>query len=203
MSKKTAIIIQLLGELTIPLLGYFLWNWSLFFILAYYLIDILFTNYFRNETIRKINNRVLKKDQPIDKKSVGFLFVDFFLELVFVHLFIYTLNPNKSITTEWVNFLLFEDFGIPQVIILLPLLYFILSIKMKQDVLLFIHKMKSPEELNKLRPKLKYSFISCAIWIIVIWLNYFFAVSEHMNLIFVFIIVLVRCLTGKKFDFST
>lgn len=203
MSKKTAIIIQLLGELTIPLLGYFLWNWSLFFILAYYLIDILFTNYFRNETFRKINKRVLKKDQPMDKKSVGFLFVDFFLELVFVHLFIYSLNPNKSIAAEWVNFLLFEDFGIPQVIILLPLLYFILSIKMNQDVLVFIHKMKSPEELNKLRPKLKYSLISCAIWIIVIWLNYFFAVSEHMNLIFVFIIVLVRCFTGKTSDFST
>jgi len=72
MSKKTAIIIQLLGELAIPLLGYFLWNWSLFFILAYYLIDILFTNYFRNETFRKINKRVLKKDQPIDKKSLVF-----------------------------------------------------------------------------------------------------------------------------------
>ena len=62
MNKQTAFIVQLIGELAIPLLGYFLWDWSLLFILLFYLIENLFFSFFRIETVREIKKLVLKKD---------------------------------------------------------------------------------------------------------------------------------------------
>ena len=41
MTANKVKLIQTLGELLIPLLGYFFWNWSFYFIALFYFLDLL------------------------------------------------------------------------------------------------------------------------------------------------------------------
>jgi hypothetical protein len=194
MNKQTATILQFLGELAIPLLGYFLWDWSLLFILLFYLIENLFYSFFRIETIREIKKLVLKKDQPRNAKIVIHSLLLWLFECVLVHVFILVIQPNQSIFNEWIHFFMYEDLGVPQGIVLLPLLYFASRMKMKQDVLLFVRNMKSTDELNRLTVNFNTTWIAIGILGILIGVNYFIQIQELLNLSFVLVILIVRSL---------
>jgi hypothetical protein len=192
MNKRTAFIVQLIGELVIPLLGYFLWDWSLLFILLFYLIENLFFSYFRIETVREVKKIVWKKQQPRELKLISKSLMLWSLELILVHLFITVIYPNQSFITEWVDFFMYQDLGIPQGIILLPLIYFASRMKMKQDVILIIRNLKSADELNQMNVSFKHSWISIGIWGILIGLNYFISLNEILNLSFIVLLLIAR-----------
>jgi hypothetical protein len=192
MNKRTAFIVQLIGELVIPLLGYFLWDWSLLFILLFYLIENLFFSYFRIETVREVKKTVWKKEQPRELKIFSKSLTLWTIEFVLVHLFIAVIYPNQSFIKEWVDFFMYQDLGIPQGIILLPLIYISSRMKMKQDVMLNIRNLKSVEELNHMTVSFKHSWISIGIWGILIGINFFIPIHELINLSFVLIFLIVR-----------
>jgi hypothetical protein len=192
MNKRTAFIVQLIGELVIPLLGYFLWDWSLLFILLFYLIENLFFSYFRIETFREVKKTVWKKEQPRELKIFSKSLTIWTIEFVLVHLFIAVIYPNQSFITEWVDFFMYQDLGIPQGIILLPLIYISSRMKMKQDVMLNIRNLKSVEELNHMTVSFKHSWISIGIWGILIGLNYFISLNEILNLSFIVLLLIAR-----------
>ena len=192
MNKQTVFIIQLIGELAIPLLGYFLWDWSLLFILLFYLIENLFFSFFRIETVREIKKLVLKKDQPRDLKLQFKSLYLWVVECVLVHLFILVIYQNLSATKEWIHFFMYQDLGIPQGIILLPLLYFASRMKMKQDIVLTIKNMKSADELNQLTINFKQSWTAIGVWGILIGINFFMTIDELINLSFVLILLIAR-----------
>jgi hypothetical protein len=192
MKKRTTFFIQLIGELVIPLLGYFFWDWSLLFILLFYLIENLFFSYFRIETIREIKKTVLKTEQKREYQDLVKSFFLWLIEFILVHIFIMLIYPNQSFTTEWINFFMYQDLGIPQGIILLPLIYFSSQMKKKQDVILTIRNMKSVDELILLKVNFKQSWVSIAIWGVLIGLNYFVSLHELINLSFVIILLIAR-----------
>jgi hypothetical protein len=192
MNKRTAFIVQLIGELVIPLLGYFLWDWSLLFILLFYLIENLFFSYFRIETVREVKKTVWKKEQPRELKIFSKSLTIWTIEFVLVHLFIAVIYPNQSFRKEWVDFFMYQDLGIPQGIILLPLIYISSRMKMKQDVMLNIRNLKSVEELNHMTVSFKHSWISIGIWGILIGINFFIPIHELINLSFVLILLIAR-----------
>ena len=192
MNKQTVFIIQLIGELAIPLLGYFLWDWSLLFILLFYLIENLFFSFFRIETVREIKKLVLKKDQPSDLKLQFKSLYLWVIECVLVHLFILVIYQNLSVTNEWIHFFMYQDLGVPQGIILLPLLYFASRMKMKQDIFLTIKNMKSADELNQLTINFKQSWTAIGVWGILIGINFFMTIDELINLSFVLILLIAR-----------
>lgn len=192
MNKRTTFFIQLIGELVIPLLGYFFWDWSLLFILLFYLIENLFFSYFRIETIREIKKTVLKTEQKREYQDLVKSFFLWLIEFILVHIFIMLIYPNQSFTTEWINFFMYQDLGIPQGIILLPLIYFSSQMKKKQDVILTIRNMKSVDELILLKVNFKQSWVSIAIWGVLIGVNYFVSLHELINLSFVIILLIAR-----------
>jgi hypothetical protein len=192
MNKRTAFIVQLIGELVIPLLGYFLWDWSLLFILLFYLIENLFFSYFRIETVREVKKTVWKNEQPRELKIFSKSLTIWTIEFVLVHLFIAVIYPNQSFIKEWVDFFMYQDLGIPQGIILLPLIYISSRMKMKQDVMLNIRNLKSVEELNHMTVSFKHSWISIGIWGILIGINFFIPIHELINLSFVLILLIAR-----------
>jgi hypothetical protein len=192
MNKRTTFFIQLIGELVIPLLGYFFWDWSLLFILLFYLIENLFFSYFRIETIRVIKKTVLKTEQKREYQDLVKSFFLWLIEFILVHIFIMLIYPNQSFTTEWINFFMYQDLGIPQGIILLPLIYFSSQMKKKQDVILTIRNMKSVDELILLKVNFKQSWVSIAIWGVLIGVNYFVSLHELINLSFVIILLIAR-----------
>lgn len=192
MNKNTTIIIQLIGELVIPLLGFFLWDWSLLFILLFYLLENLFFSYFRIETVREIKKQILKKDQPRNSKILFKSLILWLIECVLVHLFILLIYPNQSLPKEWIKFFMYQDLGIPQGIILLPLLYFASKMRMKQDVFVSLKNLKSADDFNHIAVNFNYTWIAIGAWGGLIGLNYFIQINELLNLSFILGLVILR-----------
>jgi hypothetical protein len=68
--------------------------------------------------------------------------------------------------------------GIPQGVLLLPLLLFASNLKMKQDIQLFSSKINSLDNLKKLRPKLTYYFVSTGFWLFLLGIYSFIKIPE-------------------------
>jgi hypothetical protein len=192
MNKRTSIIIQLIGELAIPLLGYFFWDWSLFFILLFYVIENLFYLFFRIETVREVKKLVLRQSQPCDINTLIKSLFLWLLEGILIHVLFLLMHPNQSIYEEWIRFFMYQDLGIPQGFILLPLLYFTSRLKMKQDVLLFVKSLKTNDLVNKLTVNFLPSWTGISLWGLVIALNYFIQIHELINLSLILLLILVR-----------
>lgn len=192
MNNRFTFFVQIIGDLAIPLLGYFFWDWSLFFILLFYLIENLFFSFFRIETIREIKKVVLKKDQKRDIKTLVKSLILWFLEFILLHSFVLVIYPNKNLLNEWINFFMYQDLGIPQGIILLPLLYYTSRLKMKQDTFLFIRSIESPIELSGLTVNFFTSWLAIGFWGFLIGINYFFQINELINLTLVLLLVVFK-----------
>jgi hypothetical protein len=126
--------IQVLTDAIIPVIGYFLWDWSLFFILLYYLLDL-----FVSEVFMYIKSRAIYLKRGGNAKDV---FKNIFLSLLLLfsallllRLFIKNLYPNIIFQTEIVAFWRYKDLGIQQGYLLIPLVFFIGYQRYKKDFL--------------------------------------------------------------------
>lgn len=117
-------LIQAFGDVLIPLLGFFIWEWSLYFIVLFYLLDYTVSEVVTFFKARKIivytdkGRTTLQKMAPIS----GLLFV---FTITTVHLALYGIHPGIHFLEEVIRFLSEKDLGIPQGIVLLPLLAFV------------------------------------------------------------------------------
>jgi len=178
MNKKTLLFIQILGELAIPLLGFFLWNWSLYFILLFYMIENLFATYFQLETFRRFKFLVEKKESALNYKNLS-VFVSFWLmEVVLIHLFLFLTTPAIQFGKEVIDFFMYEEMGIPQGFLLVPLLYFASRMKMKQDIKTLTIKIKSMDEVKNFSPKFNYYWVSIGFWVSLILISFFISLPE-------------------------
>ena len=114
-------IIQLIGDAVIPLLGFFWWNWSLYFIVIFYLLD-----YLSNEVILNLKSKKITTYQEINSKiwikKASLSFLLFLLGIVLVHLSMKMLHPKIDFYKEFIEFLSYKDMGIAQGYFLLPLI---------------------------------------------------------------------------------
>lgn len=114
--------VQLVGDALIPLLGFFLWDWSLYFILLFYGLDII-----ANEIIIHLKSRKIVQFQADEKTSFWIRsgILSFFTILcigLLVHLTVFSLNPTISFQQEIIDFWTYEELGIQQGYILFPLI---------------------------------------------------------------------------------
>ena len=121
MKRLNPKIIQLIGDAVIPLLGFFWWNWSLYFIVIFYLLD-----YLSNEVILNLKSKKITTVQKIDSKvwiqKASLSFLLFLLGIVLVHLSMKMLHPQIDFYKEFIQFLSYKDMGIAQGYFLLPLI---------------------------------------------------------------------------------
>lgn len=113
--------IQLIGDALIPLLGFFWWNWSLYFIILFYLIDYLSNEIFLHIKSKKIVSVQKVETSPWIKNGVlsAFLLVGSY---VLIHLAMRAIHPEIQFTKEIYKFWMYKDMGIEQGYILLPLI---------------------------------------------------------------------------------
>lgn len=128
--------IQLIGDALIPLLGFFLWNWSLYFILLFYIIDMLLA-----EVVMHLKTKKTLQERSAEKKSIwikqGILStVLFSVNCVLVHLAMQVLHPTIDFQKEALAFWSYKDMGIEQGYILLPLLILVAYQKYKMEFLM-------------------------------------------------------------------
>jgi len=123
MTQKRVFLIQRLLEALIPIIGYFQWRWDLSFILLFYLLDWLLVTFI---TTAKGIRRFRHSSEPTEKK----LLYRAMLTAVFLLLAgclvtataIVFLQPSMSWTERIHAFLVYEDMGIQQGIVLIPLM---------------------------------------------------------------------------------
>ena len=192
MNQRIARTIQIIGELAIPLLGYFFWNWSFSFILFFYIIENLFLLYFRIETIQNVKSTILKAKRIVDIKLLLFFLGLWIIEFALIHFLLKIIATNKNLLNAWQDFFLFEDMGVPQGFILIPLLYFASRMKMKQDIVIEIKKINTKLDLDKLKISALYNWIAISFWGLLIGLNVLFALPEIWNILLTLILLLFR-----------
>ena len=125
--KINQLAIQAIGEAVIPLLGYFFFDWNLYFILLYYFIDLLATEVFLNLKVKKIIE--FNKGQNVNKRRwtlsvINLIFI--FLLIGASHFAIYFILPGIDFYDEFILFMNYEELGvpIPQWMLLFPLVFF-------------------------------------------------------------------------------
>jgi hypothetical protein len=160
--------------------------------LQFYIIENLFLLYFRQETIRQIKIIVLKKEQALDIKSLLKALLLWILEFVLIHIFIIVIEPKNSLLEEWWKFFSYQELGLPQGIILVPLLFFASKMKMKQDVSIAIKKLISIQDLKNLKISYSFFLISLGFWGLLIGLNYNFHFHAVFNIPIILILLVFR-----------
>lgn len=119
--------IQAIGEAVIPLLGFFYFEWNLYFILLFYFIDLVTTEVFLHLKINQILKFQSVRSYP-KKWKVNTLINSLLVVVVLTgsHVIIALLYPDISFKQEFVDFVMYEEAGvpIPQGFILLPIVVF-------------------------------------------------------------------------------
>lgn len=129
-------ISSFIGDVIIPILGYLLWNWSIYFICLFILID-----QFSREISFLIRMRMLRNRFQLSLQSYVLNVLIFVGLLVMIHVFNYLLNPSIGFIDEMVAFFWYKDTGIAQGFLLFPLIIFSERLRLKMNMKQFSDEM--------------------------------------------------------------
>ncbi len=133
---KNQKLIQLVSDLAIPVLGFYFWDWNLYFILLFFCLDMI-----GGEVILYLKAKKIKEVQ-VDSQTKywkSFQFISFLLlalNLVFIHLGMYAYHPDFNIWKEVLAFLNYKEMGIQQGYVLIPLIGLMVYTQYKATFLL-------------------------------------------------------------------
>lgn len=123
MTKQRLAYIQIVLEATIPLAGFFAWNWSLYFIILFYILDLMageFTMHLKSRQIVKFQGG-LSGRQWIVNGGIGLVL--FVVLLSGIHLMFAMYNHGIDFSKEISAFWNYEEMGIQQGYLLTPLVF--------------------------------------------------------------------------------
>ncbi len=116
--------VQSFGDALIPILGYFFWNWNLYFIVLFYLLDLIASEvfmYFKSKKILQVQGGKWKENLIPPFLSLVLLATSVLL----VHLSMQCVERGISFEKEIVAFWTYKDLGIEQGYLLVPLLFIV------------------------------------------------------------------------------
>jgi len=124
---KNQNLFQAVGEAVVPLLGFFFFDWGLYFILLFYFIDLLSTEIFVHIKSKAILSKN-KREVNTQNNWLKFGIISFSLTLSLIatsHIALFFIQPDIQFLAAFYEFLLYEEMGIPipQGVILLPLVF--------------------------------------------------------------------------------
>lgn len=126
--------IQVAADAAIPLMGFFLWEWSLYFILLFYLLDLFASEIIAHLSARKI--RAYNGQKKLDVKQSMISLVLFVVTLFVVHVFVAAAVPGIDFKKEALAFWSYEDMGIAQGYVLIPLILFVAIQRYRMEFLM-------------------------------------------------------------------
>lgn len=129
-------VIQLIGDLAIPVLGFYFWNWNIYFILLFFCLDMV-----GGEIALLLKARKIKEVQGIDQAKYGktFTFISLLvlaLNIFFIHIGIFLYEENFQLWNEIHAFLSYTEMGIQQGYVLIPLIAMMAYTQYKVEFLL-------------------------------------------------------------------
>ena len=129
-------ISTILGDVLIPSLGFFLWDWNIYFISLFFILDQI-----AKETGQLYRLVKLKSQVNLSKNTVYFHLLIFLALILVIHLFNYLQDPSIQFFKEMNDFFWYKDAGIAQGFILFPLLIFVERTKHKMYMKAFSAEM--------------------------------------------------------------
>jgi hypothetical protein len=123
MTPQRVFLIQTLLEALIPTIGYFYWNWDLSFILLFYLLDYLLAFGILIAKGRKRSGYSKQADEKklfLRQSGIGFLLMA--AACAGTAIGVQLLHPDMSWPQRIGAFLTYEDMGIQQGYVLVPLI---------------------------------------------------------------------------------
>lgn len=111
--------IQVFLESLIPLFGFFLWDWNLYFILLYYFLDLIADEvimYFKTKAINAVNPSQNKITYPVLSAMV------LILGVYLIHLAMIRIHPEIDFKNEVIRFWTYKELGVQQGYLLFPLI---------------------------------------------------------------------------------
>ena len=117
--KSQEKIVLLLGDIALPLIGFFFWNWGFYFIALYFIIDQLAKQAFLIVRLKNISLQFTEKAILLSKSMALFFF-----EVLIIILINYQMTVEFNPINGIIKFLSYEDMGIQQGVVLIPLLIF-------------------------------------------------------------------------------
>jgi hypothetical protein len=116
-------IFQAVGDLAIPLLGYFFWNWDFYFILLFYLLDYkIFCAFSFIKCHKIIHYKGLNYKFPFLNLLLTIALISVGFAAVIPAL--YQIDPRFDLVKNTWTFLSYKEMGIAQGFILIPLLIY-------------------------------------------------------------------------------
>ena len=133
---KNQKLILAFGELLIPILGFYWWQWDLHFIFLFYYLDVVASLVIYAVKIRKIELfRSGKWNLQHHFPAILKWYMSVIVGLIFFEIGLMFVYPELNLMNSLIDFLSYEELGIPQGIIILPL---IALMNYQQYQLLFI-----------------------------------------------------------------
>lgn len=129
-------VIQLIGDLAIPVLGFYFWNWNIYFILLFFCLDMV-----GGEIALYLKARKIKEVQGIDQAKYGktFSFISLLvlaLNIFFIHIGMFLYEESFQLWNEIHAFLSYTEMGIQQGYVLIPLIAMMAYTQYKVEFLL-------------------------------------------------------------------
>lgn len=120
----------------IPVLGFYIWNWNLYFILLFLCLDMI-----GGEITLYLKGRKIKEVQGADQAKYGktFTFISvmvLLLNLFFIHLGMFVYHEDFDLWKELISFLSYTEMGIQQGYVLIPLIGLMVFTQYKAEFLL-------------------------------------------------------------------
>lgn len=167
--KKIEIFSALLGDVALPLIGFLFWDWGFYFISLFFLFDLLFRTLFIKRRLKPIDK--LKNRRAIIFKA--FLFT--FLEVILIHCIVVGAFPHTNIGDSFIYFLTYEEMGIAQGVVLLPLLLLNEVMKIRNENKMGIPYSVRAQVLSNNQDLQRYRIL---MWVLIYLLVLFFPVPE-------------------------
>lgn len=178
--KKVEIIGALLGDVALPLVGFLFWDWGFYFIVLFFLFDIVFRSFFIGKRITLLPSMDIGGAFVV--KSIALVIIEVFL----LHVLIYfSLSPFDFFTELW-GFLSYRELGIAQGLVLLPLLVLNEVLRIRNE-----KKLNTSQNLRfELLKNNQYAqFFRILLWLLFIAFSLLFSFQENL-LVSLFILTL-------------
>ena len=117
-------LIQSVGEALIRLLGFYFWHWDLHFIFLFYYLDMLTFCVFAVFKLTKITHYRSEYRWGNNLLYLNKLLAIFILAIFLMEVAISYLYPELNLWRSLLHFLTVREWGIPQIVLLIPLLVF-------------------------------------------------------------------------------
>lgn len=168
--------IQLLADLILPLVGYYMWGWNLYFILFFFVLDLLSNYYF---TLLKSRKILIAQGVLFPKLKVFLTTLLYLLSGVGSVFLLSKIMSETSFLSELKAFVSYKEMGIPQLILLLPLIT--IGAYMQYKVQFLIPKMDQKENIGRIwNEQLKASSILMASVLFILMLMPFILFREEI-----------------------